>query len=60
MPRPPDQQNKDQNLYNNASGPLLHVVKAIESKTGYESMEFVQETPNLAQQEGDAKSMELV
>jgi hypothetical protein len=50
----------DQNLYNNASGPILHIVETLEPKTGYESMEFVQETPNLAQQEGDAKSMELV
>jgi hypothetical protein len=60
MPRPPDQHHMDQNLYNNASGPILHIVETLEPKTGYESMEFVQETPNLAQQEGDAKSMELV
>jgi hypothetical protein len=60
MPRPPDQHHMDQNLYNNASGPLLHVVKLLEQKIGYESMEIVQETPIMAQQEGVAKNMELV
>jgi hypothetical protein len=59
MPRPPDQQHIDQNQYNNASGTPLHVDESLEPKTSYESMEFVQETPSLAQQEGDDKSMEL-
>jgi hypothetical protein len=59
MPRPPDQQHIDQNQYNNASGTPLYVDESLKPKTSYESMKFVQETPSLAQQEGDDKSMEL-
>ncbi|KAK2442272.1 zinc ion binding / nucleic acid binding protein [Trifolium repens] len=59
MPRPPDQHHMDHNQYNKASGTPLDVDESLEPKTSYESMEFVQETPNLTQQEGDNKHMEL-
>jgi hypothetical protein len=60
MPRPPDQQLLDQRINNNTNGPQPSVIGSAEPSLGYESMEFVQETPNLAQQEGGAKSMDLV
>ncbi|WJX80580.1 hypothetical protein P8452_63561 [Trifolium repens] len=60
MTRPPDQQYLEQSPNNDiTNGPKPYVVGSAEPNTGLESMEFVQETPNLTQQEGGAKSMEL-
>jgi hypothetical protein len=58
-PRPPEMSQPDRNIDYITNGPNTQVEETQAQPTGDEVMEIVQETPNLDQEEGGAKSMIL-